>query len=300
MTGSLHGPRPDPDALERLLDLIGEEVCVLRATWPPEGRIQSDIDCAVRGIDLAWPLRLREDQLLIQHRGYDLNSWLWIVETEGQLVWFDCIQDPRGIGRYKFPTSLIRCAGGRLPEASVRAAYMTLKKLRKGVTDPEQWASVRLLAAHDQIAYREILRPVVGRNLERKISLFIEGSSSDPSPRLRKRVRAASWVRRFRDPLAALTGLRLGVVRWVSRFLYPTGLRVTLAGPDGTGKSTVAAELPKACRGAFLRYRHAHWRPGLLPPLGRLKRSAGGNPARPHGRPPKGGAASGRPERHEG
>ncbi len=54
------------------------------------------------------------------------------------------------------------------------------------------------------------------------------------------------------------------LARWVSRVLHPTGLLVICLGPDGVGKSSVAAGLQSTLRQCFRRTHSFHLRPGLL------------------------------------
>ena len=61
-----------------------------------------------------------------------------------------------------------------------------------------------------------------------------------------------------------------------------------VVGPDGTGKSTLAAGLVEASRAAFAGVLHVHWRPGLLPRAGSLVGVEAGDPTRPHANPPHG------------
>jgi thymidylate kinase len=64
------------------------------------------------------------------------------------------------------------------------------------------------------------------------------------------------------------------------------GLIVVLAGPDGTGKSTLARRLPEACANSFSGYTHRHWRPGLLPWPSKVLGTGVGDPTKPHDRAP--------------
>lgn len=69
----------------------------------------------------------------------------------------------------------------------------------------------------------------------------------------------------------------------------PRGLVLCLVGPDGAGKSTLAAQLTAELRTRAIEVRHDYWRPGLLPMPGRLVgKPAPGLVTDPHGRPPHG------------
>ena len=62
-----------------------------------------------------------------------------------------------------------------------------------------------------------------------------------------------------------------------------------LVGPDGAGKSTLAAQLTDELRARSVEVRHDYWRPGLLPMPGRLVgKPPPGLVTDPHGRPPHG------------
>lgn len=69
------------------------------------------------------------------------------------------------------------------------------------------------------------------------------------------------------------------------------GLFVLLVGPDGAGKSTLAASLVHAERALTVDW--MHWRPELLPRLGTLVGRGAGDPSTPHSRPPRSWLPSG-------
>jgi energy-coupling factor transporter ATP-binding protein EcfA2 len=77
----------------------------------------------------------------------------------------------------------------------------------------------------------------------------------------------------------------------VKRFISPPGLTLAVLGTDGAGKSTIinaiAPILEEATHGAFYR---RHLRPGLLPPLGRLRgvKTDGAPVISPHSARPSG------------
>ncbi|WP_291992938.1 hypothetical protein [Candidatus Accumulibacter sp. ACC003] len=59
--------------------------------------------------------------------------------------------------------------------------------------------------------------------------------------------------------------------RLSKRAIRPVGICVCFLGPDGCGKSTVMRETSKLLDGSFHGSRRFYWRPGFLPPFGRLR-----------------------------
>lgn len=76
------------------------------------------------------------------------------------------------------------------------------------------------------------------------------------------------------------------------RFLRPPGKMIALLGTDGSGKSTVIEAIkPSLMDATHKAMRIKHLRPGLLPPLGRIKdreHDATSKAANPHADPPSG------------
>ena len=66
------------------------------------------------------------------------------------------------------------------------------------------------------------------------------------------------------------------------------GRYVLLAGPDGSGKSSLVRRLTELRGQEFPTVLTMHWRPGMLPTLGRMAGLAAPDPTRPHDRPPYG------------
>jgi thymidylate kinase len=81
--------------------------------------------------------------------------------------------------------------------------------------------------------------------------------------------RQAGRVYRRRHPLLVFRRWFTDSARKLKRFVQPTGLFVVVVGPDGSGKSTVTGLVLTQLERAFRRTWRFHWRPGLLPKLGR-------------------------------
>jgi hypothetical protein len=250
-----------------------------------------DVDCAVDGLDRRWPLRLPDGWRLCQVLHYDLKGWYWVLERDGQVVCLDTVDDPKGLGRDGFPTARFAAGQDLTAPAEVQAAYLTAKRVRKGDLRDAEWARIGRLAGTDPARYRAALAAVVGDRL----SGVLAGpalAGRPPDPGLGRRARRRQLLRRYRTPARALTGLAVGLRRELERVARPTGLVVVVAGPDGTGKSTLAGALPGRCTAMFRRAARIHWRPGLLPRPGAVVRREPGDPSTPHARPPYGRAPS--------
>jgi Phosphotransferase enzyme family len=284
---------PIARSVSEIASLIGERVHVLHGPFFAEdasalsGR---DIDCVVDEIDPMWPLRLRDGWRLGQALHYDLRGWYWVISSDSKRLALDTIDDPLGLGRDGIRTRefLDRADVG---QSALRAAYLAVKRVRKGDRRRDEWGRIAALAGEDVDAFPAALECVAGTRVARLLASHAL-AGTPPQSELIRRLNMIRVVRRFSSPVRVAKALACGVYRYAWRVRYPTGLLVVIAGPDGTGKSTLAARLPELSAGLFKRYRHEHWRPGLLPRPGALLRRPPSDPSTPHAREPFGPAMS--------
>jgi energy-coupling factor transporter ATP-binding protein EcfA2 len=285
-------PATDPYFPSEILPLLGERVTILHGPSPEEPHLSgSDIDCGVIALDQQWPLRMGGGWRLCQYLRYDLRGWFWSIEREGRVINLDTLDDPRGLGRDAFRTTLLRGPEFHASPA-LRAAYLTAKRIRKGITTREEWERISRLAQEDPEGYARNLGEVVGPRSSPSLAEAVL-AGRQPGPGIASRVRGERYVRRFGSPARAVETVAIGLGRMVHRLLSPTGVFILVVGPDGTGKSTLADALPGLLHGAFRRSRSFHWRPGLLPRPGRLIGREGRDPRTPHARSPYGPVLSG-------
>lgn len=284
------GSAPDPTvarSMAEILPLIGDRVLLLHPRRSSDRETGGgDVDLAVERLDPLWPLRLPPGWRLSQVLHYDVRGWYWVLDHAGETVALDTVDDPRGLGRDALPTRRLIELAGKYPDAA-KAAYLTAKRVRKSIIEAEEWDRIGELTRSAPDAYRLALSWMFGRRLAERLETALMGGQA-PTARLLREARRVQWLRRRRTPSLAIGSFWASAGRWCTRLTRPTGLFVVVAGPDGTGKTTLAAALPDACRGPFRRWMHVHWRPGFLPRAGSLVGAPLADPTRPHARTPHG------------
>jgi len=277
--------------IPKLTSLIGTRVLVLHGPYSgdaEDGLSGTDVDCVVEALDPMWALRLPREWRLCQSLHYDLLGWYWVLEREGDVIALDTTDDPLGLGRDGLRTSdLFGDVSDIRLRPDVRAAYLAIKRMRKGSLSAQEWSRIGRLAREDVDAFRGTLRRLAGGGFARMIEEFaIAGVSPDRS--LLRRAAVQRDLRRFGSSARVTTAFVLGVRRYVERITFPRGLFVLVAGPDGAGKSSLAAKLPELSKGMFKKLLLSHWRPSVLPRPGAFVGRPPPDPTRPHARPPHG------------
>jgi phosphotransferase family enzyme len=277
----------DHDILAPLLSLIAARVLLVHPRRSAQTDGGGDVDLFVEGLDPNWPLRLPSDWRLCQVLHYDVRGWYWVLDRESETLALDTVDDPKGLGRDGFPTGRLIELGEQYPDAA-RAAYLAAKRVRKGIKDPSDWKRIVEGAAREPDAYERALSLAFGDRVAGLLASGVGDRWTVPPDDIMRSAKRVQWLRRRATP-SRLVGSTLGSVgRWYRRIAQPTGLFVLVAGPDGTGKSTLAEALPEICEGPFRRQMHLHWRPGLLPRAGSLIGIEQADPTEPHARAPHG------------
>jgi hypothetical protein len=270
--------------------LLGRRARLLHPKAGYEGNAGGgDFDFAVDRLDFSWPLRV-SDVRVCQCIRHGPTGWYWVVEQRGSAIAIDALDDPLGIGPICFTTELAFANDGDHLNA-VKGAFVTLKRLRKGIYADDKWAPAFELARRDPNTYLKALEICLGSLVGVEIGQSVL-SAEVPDSSMLKRAQFAQRIRRVRTPKRVLVLIARSLTRLAERMLRPTGLIVAVAGPDGSGKSTLALKLLQDCQAYFWKSRHHHWRPGLLPRAGALVGTKERDTERPHDAAPHGAAIS--------
>ncbi len=193
-------------------DILADRLKILQDSRLERPSRTGDVDCAVVGIDRFWPLRLRSGWRLCQRLQYDVRSWYCVLEREGEVLCVDVLDDPRGLGRDAFPSTLAftedgdSSADADVAAPAVRAAYLTVKRLRKRIRTDAQWRIIASLAREDPEGYRRTLAATLGATTAEQLATSVLESDGAPPEWLCRRARRAAGAVATRLPTDAGTG----------------------------------------------------------------------------------------------
>lgn len=245
--------------------------------------VASDVDLALgerpdrRFRALLAGLCAREGFVLANALHYEIPHGYYFILADaavpGSYLHLDCLYDPDGMGRYPLPSDLLLAGsdgpdGIRRTDPARTATYLVLKRATKGQRDAARLEELRRQVRTHSAAVAADLRNLTGideTGLLAELTANDDATTAQGLEQVRTRIAAA---RRNQPVRRALRGW-LSARRKLGRFLRPTGCFVVVVGPDGCGKSTVTAELLARLDRGFRRTSRFHWRPGLLPKLGR-------------------------------
>lgn len=261
-----------------------------------QNTLGGDIDIAVQRNHLTAVesvMRLGSLGRLVQRLHYDIPwSKTYILESPDQdwSFWqIDVVCDPFGVGRLGRAPYValghVEFKNG-LPCASPAAQtlYLAAKRATKGIRGAADISALVDAYNGDPYGATKLLETTYG-----EAGSLLAQTLRRPRPRVDTIVLALREVRhsiaRSRTrPDRFVLGAAHRTRRVFGRIRNPTGLVVTLAGPDGAGKSALLNELTSLPPGPFKRFDSFHFTPGVLPPPSSLIRRPRAESTGPHAR----------------
>lgn len=287
--------------LFRLLDETNIRYCVLHSWDSLPDKLPNDLDLAVSDEDKSRLLPVFEGlrangYVPIQAVNHSVNgtfyAFCWVEGSAVKLAAVDIVSEHRrgGLtlaGAEELVANRQRHGAFWIASPQVEFPYLLAKKFFKQKISEDQARRLKFLAEH-----------LGSQEGERLASAFLKGGSSRRAVEscragsvtgFLQNGRAKLWrMSLTRQPWKLVPYLAGEAWRLVGRWLRPTGVTVAIIGPDGAGKSTVAAGLTDSLAMAFWRrQRRFHWRPNVIAP----KPDRGPVPD-PHSKPVRGSVAS--------
>ena len=272
----------------------GVTYCILHGWQGLPEHLLSDLDIVVAPRDLP-----KLEKALLRVAGgrlvnltlYKSTGYRFDLAKEGNSIYFigvDATTDFRYDGRIWFSTDeLLRGRrqwnGFWVASPEVEFKYLLVKKILK--QDLPRHAGDRLRKLTEEIGQKadEEAERLLGRTWGPQVLEWLrrgEWEALEGNLTTFKKVLKRERLRR--DPLNPLRYWGPEILRIWRRWRYPTGLLVTVLGPDGAGKSTLIEGLQREIAGAFRRTTVFHLMPGLL-----RRKGDGGPVTDPHGKPPR-------------
>jgi len=153
-----------------------------------------------------------------------------------------------------------------IPNPAVEGEYLFLKRTLKGawLSHHREAFQQKLLASEKELSSRITRHIGVKRSAEFMTCVHENdlATLNKSVQRFRKAILGRSLV--FSSGDVFVSGMK-ELIRLMKRVRRPTGLFLAMMGPDGSGKSTVAAQTALILAPAFRKIELMHWRPGFLP-----------------------------------
>lgn len=284
------------DILEAL-DTAGHRYALIHAGRDGRLSLESDVDLAFDRPpnEVLVPILRRVATVhgarLVQCLHYEIpHGYYYVLEVAGlprRFLHLDCLYDPGGINRYRVATpwlldGAVDGAWGPQTRPERMALYLLTKRaIKGGDVSPQALDVLRACFASASEDVWGDVQERFGPQARGQVAQLLAAESSTEAASVLAQLRKRADRRfRRRHPLRFMLSLAMSGLRKVRRLAAPTGLFVVFVGPDGAGKSTVAGLLAARLDRAFRRTWRFHWRPGLLPQLGRALRRDAPQPAR--------------------
>jgi len=275
---SLNGPH-FLRTLFRLLDESDVRYCVLHSWERLPEEVPSDLDMAVHPQDEPklssvfqglWRKGFTPFQCFNYFTNANYLVFYWFEDVTLKTAAIDIILEHRRSGMI-VPTSEELLANRRrhgtfwVSSPETQFAYLLAKQAWKGKASLIQ--ALRLQCLVEQLGQEKSER-IAGRIFRKHWKHLVIASCTNGSlNKVLKKVRSQPWrTSLLRDPLRLGRYLVDDGRRILRRWFQPTGIMVSVLGPDGVGKSTLIERIGQAFDRGFRRRRLFHWRPELLAP----------------------------------
>jgi len=286
--------------LFRLLNEFGVRYCVIHSWEGLPEHLGSDLDLAVHPDDKARITSIIEELKCCKYVAYQWNNYItkghsfyfyWVTGWRVNTVAVDIIFEDRRSGMIlasgkEFAAGRIRHGDFWIASPEMEFSYLLVKKANKGKVSSSQTLRLRRIAESlGREAAEEIAGKVFRKDLKTRIVEACEDGSIDE---LFKDLKGKAWqIPLSQRPLRTMQYWAGQFRRAVWRTLNPSGILVSVLGPDGAGKSTVLEGLAQEFIVPLRRRRLFHWRPQVI------AKSKDNRPVTdPHGQTPRGALMS--------
>jgi thymidylate kinase len=281
--------------LFRLLNEFGVRYCVIHSWEGLPEHLGSDLDLAVHPDDKALITSIIDELRSAKYVPYQWNNYItnghsfyfyWVTGWTVNTIAVDMIFEDRRSGMIlasgeEFIAGRVRYEDFWIASPEMEFSYLLVKKANKGKVSPSQTLRLKRIA---ESLGREKAEEIVGKVFRRDLKTRIVNACGDGSiDELFKGLKGTAWQIPFSQrPLKTIRYWAGQFRRAIWRTRNPSGILVSVLGPDGVGKSTVLEGLAAEFIVPLRRRRLVHYRPQLL-----AKRKDNRPVTDPHGQTPR-------------
>jgi len=277
--------------LKKILRSVDEQGCqfaLIHQSLDMKDMISGDIDIVLNTypdeimLPIISGLVESKEVKLIQNLHYDIPYGhyyiLQILGAENCFLHLDCLYDNYGVNRYHLKTAellkgAVKTENFTHTSSAVEAIYLLMKRSIKGHVDYARLNYLQEVLGHNWQQLIPIISEWYGKQGVDKVKELLSASPELASPIFKELKIILEQRFKLIHPIRFILSIGLTKYRQVKRFFTPSGLFVVILGPDGCGKSTVTEALPRELQRGYRNIWQFHWRPGLLPKLGRTNSS---------------------------
>jgi thymidylate kinase len=286
--------------LFRLLNELGVRYCVIHSWEGLPEHLGSDLDLAVHPDDKALITSIIDELKRSKYVAYHWNNYItrehsvyfyWIDAEKVRTVAVDMMFEHRVAGLIlasgeEIVASRVRHGDFWVPAPEIEFSYLLAKKAWKGKASCSQ--SLRLKHLVEFLGV-EKAQGIAGRIFRHDLATrVVEACANGSIDQELGRLKGTSWqIPLYRRPLRTIRYWAGEFRRAIWRTTHPTGVLVSVLGPDGVGKSTVLESLGGEMMSPLRRLYLFHWRPQVV-----AKSRIKGPVTDPHGQTPRGSLIS--------
>jgi len=216
---------------------------------------------------------------IVQCLHYEIpHGYYFIIEYNNEFLHLDCLFDPSGISAYHLSTDFLldkttTYENFNVVNKSNEYIYNLIKRSLKGNLTENHINKICNNYPTDKMT-QKIIEQWIGYDNNQRLKSSIAKNPEEIKTILNSCKIFIQNTYKKNNTTQYYYGQWLSTLRKFKRFIQPTGIFIVIVGPDGCGKTTINNSSTAALERAFRKTWSFHWRPNLLPKLGKASNNS--------------------------
>jgi len=216
---------------------------------------------------------------IVQCLHYDIpHGYYFIIEYNNDFLHLDCLYDPSGLSRYHLSTDfllndIITYNNLNTVNENNEYIYNLIKRALKGNLNQSHIEKI-CNNYPDNKKTQSIIDEWIGHSNHKTLKNCTPTKHEEVKSLFKRCESHIQTSYKKNHTLQYYYGKTLSLIRKFNRFIHPTGIFIVIVGPDGCGKTTINNTSTTTLKRAFRKTWSFHWRPNLLPKLGKTVKNS--------------------------